>query len=92
LSQKDAEKLFHAIKILLLTYKALISDSPSYLKELVKPYCPARELRSLNASVIKPPPSLYLLLSWILEVWIVVHAYYSLFIHSVRLIECVVTL
>jgi len=26
------------------------------------------------------------------EVWIVVHAYYQLFIHSVILIECVVTL
>jgi len=25
------------------------------------------------------------------EVWIVVHAYYQLFIHSVILIECVVT-
>jgi len=28
----------------------------------------------------------------IMEVWIVVHAYDKLFIHSVRLIECVVTL
>jgi len=34
------------------------------------------------------PPS-----AWrIMEVWIVVHAYYQLFIHSVLLIECVVTL
>jgi len=36
-------------KIILLTYKALIGDAPSYLEELVVPYCPTRELRSLNA-------------------------------------------
>jgi len=39
-------------KILLLTYKALIGDAPSYLKELVVPYCPTRELRSLNVGLL----------------------------------------
>ena len=42
-------------KILLLTYKALIGDAPSYLKELVVPYCPTRELRSLNAGLLVVP-------------------------------------
>jgi len=35
-------------EILLLTDKAFIGDAPLYLKELVVPYCPTRELRSLN--------------------------------------------
>ena len=43
------------LKILLLTYKALIGDAPSYLKELVVPYCPTRELRSLNAGLLVVP-------------------------------------
>jgi len=34
------------------------------------------------------PPSAW----WIMEVWIVVHAYYQLFIHSVMFIEWVLTL
>jgi len=36
-----------------------------------------------------PSSSLPLSVSWIVEVWIVVHADYQLFIHSVILIECV---
>jgi len=34
------------------------------------------------------PPSAW----WIMEVWIVIHDYYQLFIHSVISIECVLTL
>jgi len=43
------------LRILLLTYKALIGDAPSCLKELVVPYCPTRELRSLNAGLLVVP-------------------------------------
>jgi len=43
------------LKSLLLTYKALIGDAPSHLKELVVPYCPTRELRSLNAELLVVP-------------------------------------
>jgi len=42
-------------KILLLPYKALIGDAPSYLEELVVPYCPTRELRSLTAGLLVVP-------------------------------------
>jgi len=40
-----------------LTYKALIGNVPSYLKELVVPYCPTRELRPLNAQLLVVPSS-----------------------------------
>jgi len=53
------ESMVHGSRItfksLLLTYKALIGDAPSYLKELVIPYCPTRELRSLNAGLLVVP-------------------------------------
>ena len=42
-------------KVLLLTYKALIGDAPSYLRELIAPYCPVRELRSMNAGLLVVP-------------------------------------
>jgi len=44
-----------AFRIILLTCKALIGDAPSYLKELVVPYLPTRELRSLNAGLLVVP-------------------------------------
>uniref|UniRef100_A0A8P4JV61 Reverse transcriptase domain-containing protein n=1 Tax=Dicentrarchus labrax TaxID=13489 RepID=A0A8P4JV61_DICLA len=42
-------------KILLLTYKALHGQAPSYLKELIVPYYPSRTLRSLNAGLLVVP-------------------------------------
>ncbi|KAK0143573.1 ATP-binding cassette sub-family G member 5 [Merluccius polli] len=42
-------------KILLLTYKALHGQAPSYLKELIVPYYPTRTLRSLNAGLLVVP-------------------------------------
>ena len=42
-------------KILLLTYKALHGQAPSYLQELIVPYYPTRTLRSLNAGLLVVP-------------------------------------
>ena len=42
-------------KILLLTYKALNGQAPSYLKELIVPYQPTRTLRSQNAGLLVVP-------------------------------------
>ena len=42
-------------KILLLTYKALHGQAPSYLKELIVPYYPTRTLHSLNAGLLVVP-------------------------------------
>ena len=42
-------------KILLLTYKALNNQAPSYIKELLTPYCPHRPLRSLNSGLLVVP-------------------------------------
>ena len=42
-------------KILLLTYKALNDQAPSYLKELVVRYYPTRALRSENAELLVVP-------------------------------------
>ena len=42
-------------KILLLTYKALHGQAPSYLKELIVPYHPARALRSQDAGLLVIP-------------------------------------
>ena len=42
-------------KILLLTYKALNDKAPTYLKELIIPYCPTRALRSQNAGLLVTP-------------------------------------
>ena len=42
-------------KILLLTYKALHGQAPSYLKELIVPYCPSRTLRSQDAGFLVVP-------------------------------------
>nr|XP_033957654.1 uncharacterized protein LOC117460383 [Pseudochaenichthys georgianus] len=42
-------------KILLLAYKALNGQAPSYLKELIIPYCPTRALRSKNAGLLVVP-------------------------------------
>ncbi len=39
-------------KVLLLTYKALNNQAPSYLKELIVPYYPSRSLRSQNAAYL----------------------------------------
>ncbi len=37
-------------KVLLLTYKALNGQAPSFLKELIVPFYPSRSLRSQNES------------------------------------------
>ena len=42
-------------KVLLLTYKALNGLAPSYLEELLIPYCPTRALRSQNAELLVVP-------------------------------------
>ncbi|XP_071350987.1 uncharacterized protein [Trachinotus anak] len=42
-------------KILLLTYKAINGQAPSYLGELIVPYFPNRILRSLNAGQLVVP-------------------------------------
>ncbi|XP_077957075.1 uncharacterized protein LOC144406165 [Gasterosteus aculeatus] len=42
-------------KVLLLTYKALAGEAPLYLKELVTPYCPSRQLRSIDAGLLVVP-------------------------------------
>ncbi|XP_051811516.1 uncharacterized protein LOC110970601 [Acanthochromis polyacanthus] len=42
-------------KILLLTYKALNNQSPSYLKDLIVPYYPSRTLRSQAAGLLVVP-------------------------------------
>ena len=42
-------------KILLLTYKALHGQAPSYLKELIVPHYPTRTLCSLNAGLLVVP-------------------------------------
>ncbi len=43
------------LKILLLTYKALNDQAPSYLKELIVPYYPTRALRSQDADLLVVP-------------------------------------
>ncbi len=42
-------------KILLLTYKALNGLAPTYIKDLLIPYCPGRQLRSQNAALLDKP-------------------------------------
>ena len=42
-------------KILLLTYKALNDQAPSYLKELIEPYYPSRTLHSQNEGLLVVP-------------------------------------
>ena len=42
-------------KILLLTYKALNGQAPSYITELLEPYIPARNLRSSCRNLLKIP-------------------------------------
>ena len=44
-------------KTALLVYKALNGMSPSYTKELIVPYTPARRLRSCNKGLLKIPTS-----------------------------------
>ena len=44
-------------KTALLVYKALNGMSPSYIKELVVPYTPARRLRSCDKGLLKIPKS-----------------------------------
>ena len=46
-------------KILLLTYKALNDVGPCYLKELLVPYKPARELRSSTGNLLLVPTTHY---------------------------------
>ena len=41
-------------KILLLTYKTLNSQAPSYITELLEPYTPARNLRSSSENLKIP--------------------------------------
>ncbi len=42
-------------RVLLLTYKALNGQEPSYLKELIAPYYPSRLLRDPNADFLVIP-------------------------------------
>ena len=42
-------------KILLLTYKALNGQAPSYITKLLEPYTPARNLRSPSKNLLKIP-------------------------------------
>ena len=42
-------------KILLLTYKALNGQAPSYITELLEPYVPNRNLRSSSKNLLKVP-------------------------------------
>ena len=42
-------------KVLLLTYKALNDQAPSYLKDLLVPYHPTRTLRSQDADLLVVP-------------------------------------
>ena len=46
-------------KIILLTYKALHGQAPSYLKELIIPYYPSRTLRSQDAGFLVVPCGSY---------------------------------
>jgi hypothetical protein len=42
-------------KILTLTYKCLHNLAPSYLSDLIEPYCPSRTLRSSDQLLLKVP-------------------------------------
>ena len=42
-------------KVLLLTYKTLHGSAPSYLKDLIIPYCPSRPLRSSGVGLLSIP-------------------------------------
>ena len=42
------------LKVLLLTYKTLHGSDPSYLKDLIVPYCPSRPLRSSGVGLLVP--------------------------------------
>jgi len=42
-------------KIATLTYKALSSGQPAYLRELISPYKPLRQLRSSDQSLLTIP-------------------------------------
>ena len=42
-------------KVLLLAYKSLNNQAPTYLKELIVPYCPNRPLRSGTARLLAVP-------------------------------------
>ena len=42
-------------KILLITFKALHGLAPSYIKDLLVPYKPERNLRSANKALLEPP-------------------------------------
>jgi len=44
-----------AFKIATLTYKALSSGQPAYLRELVSPYTPSRQVRSSDQSLLTIP-------------------------------------
>jgi hypothetical protein len=42
-------------KILVITFKALHGLAPSYIADLIKPYVPARNLRSANQNLLHQP-------------------------------------
>ena len=44
-------------KILLLTYKALHGTAPGYIRDLIHPYEPRRNLRSMDLNLLKMPRS-----------------------------------
>ncbi|KAL2086181.1 hypothetical protein ACEWY4_017240 [Coilia grayii] len=44
-------------KALTLAYKTISGSAPAYLKEILRPYVPARELRSSNTNRLAVPPA-----------------------------------
>ena len=46
-------------KIILLTFKSLHGEGPTYLKDLLLPYTPKRNLRSASANMLTCPQSHY---------------------------------
>ena len=44
-------------KALTLAYKTISGSAPAYLKEILRPYVPARELRSSNTNRLAMPPA-----------------------------------
>ena len=45
----------NSFKVLLLTYKAINGNAPSYISDLLHPYNPSRNLRSSDSLLLKIP-------------------------------------
>ena len=50
------QRINYKIHVLLLTYKALNGQAPSYITILLEPYAPTRNLRSSSKNLLKIPP------------------------------------